>query len=113
LLDALGVDDWDHDDEYQVTRLGALARCTQILADFEATRYLARVDPKRRGEVIGGQDRGEWHYRWLAIYVQNYALGAYEDFEGQDVVPHDAVEVTIIHKAKGVGMADRLHPVGH
>jgi DNA helicase-2/ATP-dependent DNA helicase PcrA len=102
LLELLGVGDWDHDDDGAVTRLGALARCTQILADFEAMRYRARVDPERPGEIVGGQDRGEWHYRWLAIYVQNYAMGAYEDFDGQDVVPLDAVELTTVHQAKGL-----------
>ncbi|MGE5281090.1 MAG: ATP-dependent helicase [Chloroflexota bacterium] len=102
LLELLGVGEWDHEDESAITRLGALARCTQILADFESMRYRARVDPENPGEIIGGQDRGEWHYRWLAIYVQNYAQGAYEDFDGQDVVPLDAVELTTVHKAKGL-----------
>lgn len=102
LLHLLGVEDWDADEEAVVTRLGALARCTQILADFEATRFRARVDPDRPGEIVGGQDRGEWHYRWLAIFVQNYAAGAYEGFEGHDVVPLDAVELTTIHQAKGL-----------
>lgn len=102
LLHLLGVEDWDESEDGVVTRLGALARCTQILADFEATRFRARVDPERPGEIVGGQDRGEWHYRWLAIFVQNYAAGAYEGFEGHDVVPLDAVELTTIHQAKGL-----------
>ena len=65
-------------------------------------RRRARVDPNRPGELIGGQDRGEWHYKWLAIYVQNWAQGAYEDFDGEDSVDIDAVEVTTVHQAKGL-----------
>ncbi len=38
----------------------------------------------------------------MAIYVENYAQGAYEDFDGQDVVPLDAVESTTVHQAKGL-----------
>lgn len=32
----------------------------------------------------GGQDRGKWFYRRLSITFQHYALGASEDFEGED-----------------------------
>lgn len=102
VLHVLGVDEWDIDDPENVTRLGVLARCSQILADFESVRRRARIDPNHPGELIGGQDRGEWHYKWLAIYVQNWAQGAYEDFDGEDSVDIDAVEVTTVHQAKGL-----------
>ena len=102
LLHTLGVADWDLDEAANVTRLGALARCSQILADFEAVRRRSRLDSARPGEQIGGQDRGEWFYRWLAIHVQNYAMGAYEDFEGEEDLALDAVEVTTIHQSKGL-----------
>jgi DNA helicase-2/ATP-dependent DNA helicase PcrA len=102
LLQALGVEDWDFDDPAITTRLGVLARCSQILADYESVKRRARIDPDNPGELIGGQDRGEWHYRWLAIFVQNYAQGAYEDFDGGDLLELDAVEVTTVHQAKGL-----------
>ena len=102
LLQALGVEEWDFADPAITTRLGVLARCSQILADYESVKRRARIDPDNPGELIGGQDRGEWHYRWLAIFVQNYAQGAYEDFDGGDLLDLDAVEVTTVHQAKGL-----------
>jgi DNA helicase-2/ATP-dependent DNA helicase PcrA len=102
VLHVLGVDEWDIDDPDNVTRLGVLARCSQILADYESVRRRTRIDPNRPGELIGGQDRGTWHYKWLAIYVQNWAQGAYQDFDGEDSVDIDAVEVTTVHQAKGL-----------
>src|SRR5207244_11090451 len=45
---------------------------------------------------------GEWYYKWLAIYVQNWARGAYENFEGEEDIDSDAVDLTTIHKAKGL-----------
>ena len=102
LLELLGVHAWDLGDPSSVTRLGTLARCSQILADYESVRRRARLDAKHPGEQIGGQDRGEWYYRWLAIFVQNYALGAYQDFDGEEDVAIDAVQIGTIHQAKGL-----------
>jgi DNA helicase II / ATP-dependent DNA helicase PcrA len=102
LLGDLGVDEWDLSQPLTANRLGTLARCSQLLADYEAARRRARPDHANPGTIKGGQDRGEWYYKWLAIYVQNWAKRTYEDFEGEDDVELDAVDLTTIHQAKGL-----------
>jgi DNA helicase-2/ATP-dependent DNA helicase PcrA len=98
----LGVDEWNLDDPLVANRLGTLARCSQLLADYEAARRRSRPDHANPGEQRGAQDRGEWYYKWLAIFVNNWARGAYEDFEGEEDIESDAVDLTTIHQAKGL-----------
>jgi DNA helicase II / ATP-dependent DNA helicase PcrA len=38
----------------------------------------------------------------LAIYIVNWARGAYEGFEGEENVDLDAVDLTTVHQAKGL-----------
>lgn len=102
LLADIGVASWDADDLLVSSRLGTLARCSAILADYEAVRRRSRPDPAEPGGQIGGQDRGAWYYGNLAIYISNYAKGAYEDFDGEPDVQVDAVDLTTVHKAKGL-----------
>jgi DNA helicase-2/ATP-dependent DNA helicase PcrA len=102
LLADLGAATWDPDDPMTSSRLGTLARCSAILADYESVRRRSRPDPDQPGAQIGGQDRGSWYYGNLAIYITNYAKGAYEDFDGEPDVLVDAVDLTTIHKAKGL-----------
>jgi DNA helicase-2/ATP-dependent DNA helicase PcrA len=102
LLSACGVPKWDLGEPTAVARLGALARCSSILVDYESVRRRTRREAAVPGEVKGGQDRGPWYYRGLALHVQNWALGAYEGFEGEDDMGIDAVDVTTVHKAKGL-----------
>jgi DNA helicase-2/ATP-dependent DNA helicase PcrA len=102
LLRALAVDEWDLSDTDTINRLGTLARCSQVLADYESTRRRARPDHTQPGVMRGGQDRGLWYYKMLAIYLKNWAQGAYEGFEGEEDVATDAVDVTTIHQAKGL-----------
>jgi DNA helicase-2/ATP-dependent DNA helicase PcrA len=102
LIGELRVDEWDFSDPLVANRLGTLARCSQLLADYETARRRARPDHENPGEIRGGQDRGEWYYKWLAIYVQNWARGAYEGFEGEEDIETDAVDLTTIHQAKGL-----------
>jgi DNA helicase II / ATP-dependent DNA helicase PcrA len=102
LLGDLGVAAWDADDPMISSRLGTLARCSSILADYEAVRRRSRPHPEEAGAQTGGQDRGNWYYLNLAIYIANYAKGAYEDFDGEPDVLVDAVDLTTIHKAKGL-----------
>lgn len=102
LLSDCGVAYWDFDDPVSVARLGSLARCSAILADYESVRRRARPDEDVQGEMVGGQDRGPWYYRWLAIHIQNWAHGAFEGFEGEETFTLDAVDLTTIHKAKGL-----------
>ena len=102
LLADLGAATWDPDDLMMSSHLGTLARCSSILADYESIRRRSRPDPDQPGAQIGGQDRGTWYYGNLAIYVANYAKGAYEDFDGEPDVLVDAVDLTTVHKAKGL-----------
>jgi len=102
LLADLGAASWDPDNSILGARLGTLARCSTILADYEAVRRRSRPDPKVHGSQVGGQDRGTWYYKNLATYIGNYAKGAYEDFDGEPDVFSNAVDLTTVHKAKGL-----------
>jgi DNA helicase-2/ATP-dependent DNA helicase PcrA len=105
LLADLGVPAWDADDPLTSARLGTLARCSSILADYEAMRRRSSPHPDEPGAQRGGTDRGSWYYMNLAIYIANYAKGAYEDYDGEPDVTVDAVDLTTIHKAKGLEWA--------
>jgi len=102
LLSDVGADEFNLADPWEVSRLGTLARCSQVLVDYEATKRRPRPDPDRLGKMKGGQDRGKWYYKMLAIYIVNWARGAYEGFEGEENVNLDAVDLTTIHQAKGL-----------
>jgi DNA helicase-2/ATP-dependent DNA helicase PcrA len=102
LLATLRARDWDHTDHAVVNRLGALARFTTLLADYESVRRRARPDGNRPGEQVGGQDRGEWYYKNLAIHIVNTAVGAFEGFDGEPDVALDTVDLTTVHGAKGL-----------
>jgi DNA helicase-2/ATP-dependent DNA helicase PcrA len=102
LLDVLRVRDWDLLDLVKANRLGTLARFSALLADYESVRGRARVDDENPGEQVGAWDRGTWYYRNLGLHILNYAQGGYEDFDGEPDVALDAVEVSTIHRAKGL-----------
>lgn len=102
LLGELGVEKWDFSDPLLASRLGTLARCSQVLVDYESTRRRAGPDHLQPGEVAWHADGGPKYYKWLAIYVQNWARGAYEGFEGEEDVDLDAVDLTTVHQAKGL-----------
>jgi DNA helicase-2/ATP-dependent DNA helicase PcrA len=102
LLGELDVRSWDLTDPVVVNRFGTLARFTALLADYESVRRRARPDAEVAGEQVGGQDRGDWYYRNLAIHIVAYAQGTYEGFDGENDVSVDAVDVTTVHRAKGL-----------
>jgi len=102
LLAELDVRSWDLSDPLAANRLGTLARFTTLLADYESVRRRARPDAAAPGEQVGGQDRGDWYYRNLAIHIVNYAQGTYEGFDGEPDYELDAVDVTTVHRAKGL-----------
>jgi len=102
LLAELDVRDWDLTDPMWVNKLGTLARFSSLLADYESVRRRARPDQAVAGEQVGGQDRGTWYYRNLAIHIVNHAQGAYEGFDGEPDFELDAVDLTTVHRAKGL-----------
>ena len=102
LLDVLEVRDWDFDDPVRLNALGTLARFTSLLADYESVRRRARLDAEVRGEQVGGEWGGEWYYRNLALHIVNYAQGTYDGFDGEPDLTVDAVDVTTVHRAKGL-----------
>ena len=101
LLGELGVRDWDLADPLAVNRLGTLARFSSLLADYESVRRRARPDADVAGEQVGGQDRGPGTTE-PRLHIINYAQGAYEGFDGEDDFALDAVDLTTIHRAKGL-----------
>jgi len=102
LLAVLDIRSWDLSDPLMVNRLGTLARFTALLADYESVRRRARPDAAAPGEQVGGQDRGDWYYRNLALHIVNYAQGTYEGFDGEADFELDAVDLTTVHRAKGL-----------
>ncbi len=102
LLAVLGVDRWDLSDSLALNRLGTMARFSALLVDYESVRRRARPDATESTEQVGGQDRGTWYYRNLALHIVNYAAGAYEGFDGESVSNLDAVDLTTVHRAKGL-----------
>jgi DNA helicase II / ATP-dependent DNA helicase PcrA len=57
----LGAAAWDAGDPVTSARLGTLARCSPILAGYEAVRRRSRPHPEEAGAQTGGQDRGSWY----------------------------------------------------
>ena len=102
LLDELNVRSWDLSDPLHLNRLGTLARFSSLLADYESVRRRARPDPDTPGDQVGGEDRGTWYYRNLALHIINYAQGAYEGFDGEADFVLNAVDLTTVHRAKGL-----------
>jgi DNA helicase II / ATP-dependent DNA helicase PcrA len=102
LLGELPVRNWDVTDTRTINRLGTLARFSALLADYESVRRRSRPDPDVAGEQVGGQDRGDWYYKNLGLHIINYAQGAYEGFDGEPDFALDAVDLTTVHRAKGL-----------
>ena len=98
----LEVRDWDFSDRVRLNALGTLARFTSLLADYESVRRRARRDADVHGEQVGGEWGGEWYYKNLAIHIVNYAQGEYEGFDAEPDLTLDAVDVTTVHRAKGL-----------
>lgn len=103
LLQRLGLDRVDPDTKAGAARLGAFARFSQILADFEhVTRRGRYVEEEGSREFRGGQDRGLPYAQQLTSYLCHYAFGAYEEFEGEPAADLDAVQILTVHQAKGL-----------
>ena len=102
ILEILDLKDWDFDEPLVLNRLGSIARFTVLLTDYESVQRRARPDANKPGEVIGGKDRGDWYYRGFARFVNNYANGTFDGFEGEDDYSINAVDLTTVHSAKGL-----------
>lgn len=104
LLQTLRIHELDPDDAVASSRLGALARFSNILADFENITRRGRWLTKEDGttEFTGGTDRGKLYFERLANYLVHYARDAYEDFEGEAAPDLDAVDIVTVHQAKGL-----------
>jgi len=119
ILDQLGV--WNLDPDKSLLdsgRLGAYARFSKILADFESIVFRGRKEilPKTKeadGSNGSQQPRyvaasGEAEARnkivWgsLSNFLLNYARDNYEDFEGETASDRDEVSIFTVHQAKGL-----------
>lgn len=102
ILEILDLKSWDFDDPMILNRLGSIARFSVLLTDYESVQRRARPDANKPGEMIGGKDRGRWYYIGFARFVNNYANGTFDGFEGEDDYSINAVDLTTVHSAKGL-----------
>ena len=84
-------------------RFGALARFSELLADFEHVTRRGRYVVENGVRVFrGGRDRGRPYLESLYRYLVYYARDAYEDFLGEPAADLDAVDILTVHQAKGL-----------
>lgn len=84
-------------------RFGALARFSELLADFEHVTRRGRYVVENGERVFrGGRDRGKPYLESLYRYLVYYARDAYEDFPGEPAADLDAVDILTVHQAKGL-----------
>lgn len=103
-LDVLGNSEIDPDTSQGSARLGAFARFSNILADYENVTLRSRwiTSPDGSREYKSGRDRGKPFWTGLANYLVHYAKESYEDFEGEEICDLDAVSILTVHQAKGL-----------
>jgi DNA helicase-2/ATP-dependent DNA helicase PcrA len=103
-LQILGVEQIDPDELVGSARLGAFARFSKILADYEHVTLRSRWTTNDEGERVfrSGLDRGKSFWSGLANFMLHYAKDAYEDFEGEEIHSLDAVSILTVHQAKGL-----------
>jgi DNA helicase-2/ATP-dependent DNA helicase PcrA len=103
LLAQLGAHKLDVDNAVDAARLGAYARFSALLADFEGVHRRGRKTTDG-GKISfhAGRDRGKPYFQALHNYLLHYARDAYEDFAGEPDAELDAVDVLTVHQAKGL-----------
>lgn len=102
LLDLVGVSSWvDSQDPVTIARLGAAARFSNLLADFENATKRARYH-QEDGRIRGGIGSGSRLYRRLHDFLQYYSLDKYEGFAGEESLDYDAVTIATVHASKGL-----------
>ena len=99
LLDHLGAKDWDATDPVFASRLGSIARFITFVADYEAVQMRARAEGDGQ---VGASDQKDWYFKNFASLMINFAISDYMDFEGEEDLLSDSVEVMTIHAAKGL-----------
>jgi DNA helicase-2/ATP-dependent DNA helicase PcrA len=103
ILEKVGVPYLDATDPSEAARLGALARFSQVLADFEHVNRRARWRDEESGRAFrGGRDRGKEYWTALHRYLLHYAQEAYEDWSGDERMAVDAIDIVTVHQAKGL-----------
>jgi DNA helicase-2/ATP-dependent DNA helicase PcrA len=103
LLHRLGVHRTDLSTPIGSARMGALARFSEVLGDFEHVNRRGRQAEREGVHVFeAASDRGKYYFRALHNYLLHYARDAYEEFEGEPSVDLDAVDVLTVHQAKGL-----------
>jgi DNA helicase-2/ATP-dependent DNA helicase PcrA len=119
ILDALSV--WKLDPDHSAEdsgRLGAYARFSKILADFESIAFRGRKEispasaqanagdgnPRPRYVAASGEAEARNKIVWgsLSNFLLNYARDNYEDFEGETASDRDEVAIFTVHQAKGL-----------
>ena len=87
-------------------RLGALARFSEVLGDFEHVHRRGRLeepaDVGGKHTFVGGRDRGKSYFQALYSYLVYWARDAYEEFAGEVHPDLDAVDILTVHQAKGL-----------
>ena len=103
-LQILGIDQIEPDTPTGSARLGAFARFSKILADYENVTLRSHWTTNDNGERVfrSGLDRGKSFWNGLANFMLHYAKDSYEDFEGEEVHSLDAVSILTVHQAKGL-----------
>lgn len=101
LAGLLKISGWP-DDSMSNARRGTFARFQRLIADYEVIQRRSRLDLNGDGLQVGVADKGSYYYTNLADLTVNYAVGEYEDFEGEDDPNVDAVDLMTIHSAKGL-----------
>ena len=103
-LDWLGVPETlDPDSSGDAALLGAIARFSTLLADYEHVTRRGRYTDEPGGRIfLPGHDRGKGYWFGLGNYLLHYAFDAYEDFEGEDNQGADVVQILTVHQAKGL-----------
>ena len=103
LLRELGVHRTDLSTPLGSARMGALARLSEVLGDFEHVNRRGRQVEHDGVRVFeAASDRGKDYFRALHNYLLHYARDAYEEFEGEPAVDLDAVDILTVHQAKGL-----------
>lgn len=98
----LGVADWDVKDLVLASRLGTIARFQGFIADFESVQKRSRQNIENEQEQIGASDQKDYYYKNLASLMINVAVDNYLDFEGEDDVKTNSVDLMTVHASKGL-----------